>query len=157
MTIASIFPCDNLVYLFYELKVHVNYLRGKVLRVLIAQQNTELGTLWAGFLEREGIQTTLVSSQEQALATLRTHKFDALVLEMVLPDGGAIAIADFAAYRMPDVPVITVNSSSFFSDGSIFQLLPNVHSVMQAPVEGEDLAAMVSYLQNRYNRSPSTP
>ncbi|MBL1436365.1 MAG: hypothetical protein COB08_009230 [Rhodobacteraceae bacterium] len=124
---------------------------------MIAQQNAELGKLWAGFLEREGIQTTLVFSQEEALAKLRTHTFDALVLEMVLPDGGAIAVADFAAYRMPDVPVITVNSSSFFSDGSIFQLLPNVHSVMQAPVEGEDLAAMISYLQQRYGRGPSAP
>jgi len=127
------------------------------LRVLIAQHNAELGRLWAGFLEREGIEATLVPSQSEALAQLRAQDFEALVLEMVLPDGGAIAIADFAAYRMPDVPVITVNSSSFFSDGSIFQLLPNVHSVMQAPVEGKDLAAMVSHLQNKRKSVPSTP
>ncbi len=127
------------------------------MRVLIAQQNIELGKLWAGFLEREGIETTLAISQREALAQLRAQDFDALVLEMVLPDGGAIAIADFAAYRMPDVPVVTVNSSSFFSDGSIFQLLPNVHSVMQAPVEGEDLAAMVSYLKSKQRHRPSAP
>ncbi|HIP23455.1 MAG TPA: hypothetical protein EYG79_07685 [Rhodobacteraceae bacterium] len=127
------------------------------MRVLIAQHNAELGRLWAGFLEREGIEATLVPSQSEALAQLRAQDFEALVLEMVLPDGGAIAIADFAAYRMPDVPVITVNSSSFFSDGSIFQLLPNVHSVMQAPVEGKDLAAMVSHLQNKRKSVPSTP
>ena len=127
------------------------------MRVLIAQHNAELGRLWAGFLEREGIKTTVVASQGEALAQLRTQTFDALVLELVLPDGGAIAIADFAAYRMPDVPVITVNSSSFFSDGSIFQLLPNVHTVMQAPVEGEDLAAMVSHLKNKRQQMPSTP
>ena len=127
------------------------------MRVLIAQQNAELGQLWAGFLEREGIEVTLALSQGEALARLRAQAFEALVLEMVLPDGGAIAIADFAAYRMPDVPVITVNSSSFFSDGSIFQLLPNVHSVMQAPVEGEDLAAMVSHLNSKRNRIPSAP
>ena len=127
------------------------------MRVLVAQHNAELGRLWAGFLEREGIEATLVPSQSEALAQLRAQDFEALVLEMVLPDGGAIAIADFAAYRMPDVPVITVNSSSFFSDGSIFQLLPNVHSVMQAPVEGKDLAAMVSHLQNKRKSVPSTP
>ena len=127
------------------------------MRVLIAQHNAELARLWAGFLEREGIEITLVTSQCEALAQLRAQNFEALVLEMVLPDGGAIAIADFAAYRMPDVPVITVNSSSFFSDGSIFQLLPNVHSVMQAPVEGEDLAAMVSHLKNKRKRLPSRP
>ncbi len=127
------------------------------MRVLIAQHNADLGRLWAGFLEREGIEITLVTSQGEALAKLRAQDFEALVLEMVLPDGGAIAIADFAAYRMPDVPVITVNSSSFFSDGSIFQLLPNVQSVMQAPVEGEDLVAMVSHLNSKRKCLPNTP
>jgi len=137
--------------------VNAFFLKESALRVLIAQQNAELGRLWAGFLEREGIETTLVTSQSSALAQLRAQMFDALVLEMVLPDGGAIAIADFAAYRMPEAPVITVNSSSFFSDGSIFQLLPNVHSVMQAPIEGEDLAAMVSHLKSKRQCTPSTP
>ncbi len=88
---------------------------------------------------------------------LRSQNFGALILEVVLPDGGAIAIADFAAYRMPDVPVITVNSSSFFSDGSIFQLMPNVHSMMQAPVEGEDLAAVISHLKSKRQANPSAP
>ncbi len=127
------------------------------MRVLIAQHNMELGQLWAGFLEREGVDTTLATSQKEALRLLRLHSYDALVLEMVMPDGGAIAIADFAAYRMPDVPVITVNSSSFFSDGSIFQLMPNVQSVMQAPVEGEHLAAVISHIQKKSRPSASTP
>ena len=127
------------------------------MRVLIAQQNAELAKLWAGFLEREGVNTVLVSSQSEALVQLRSQNFDALILEVVLPDGGAIAIADFAAYRMPDVPVITVNSSSFFSDGSIFQLMPNVHSMMQAPVEGKDLAAVISHLKSKRQGNPSAP
>ncbi len=127
------------------------------MRILVAQQNTELGRIWAGFLEREGLEITLVSSQSEALNQLRAQDFDALVLEMVLPDGGAIAIADFAAYRMPDVPIITVNSSNFFSDGSIFQLMPNVHSIMQAPVNGNDLAALVSHIQSKRQCQPSAP
>ena len=127
------------------------------MRVLIAQHNAELGKLWADFLEREGISVTLALSQGEALKQLRAQEFDALILELVLPDGGAIAIADFAAYRFPDAPVITVKSSSFFSDGSIFNLMPNVHSVLQAPVEGEDLAAMVTHLTNKRQTQPSKP
>jgi len=137
----------------FGIETHIIYVvkcvRGEVLRILIAQHNVELGKLWAGFLEREGIKVTLADSQSEALKQLRAQEFDALVLEMVLPDGGAIAIADFASYRLPDVPVITVNSSGFFSDGSIFQLLPNVHSVLQAPVKASDLAAVVSHIKNK--------
>ncbi len=127
------------------------------MRVLIAQHNGELGKLWAAFLTREHVEVTLAPTQGEALKQLRARNFDALVLEMVLPDGGAIAIADFAAYRMPDVPVITVNSSSFFSDGSIFDLVPNVQSVMQAPVAASDLAAMVEHLTNKRQAKPSAP
>ncbi len=129
---------------------------GPRLRVLIAQHNAELGALWAAFLKREGVEVTLVQSQSEALMQIRAQNFDALVLEMVLPDGGAIAVADFAAYRLPNTPVITVNSTSFFSDGSIFDLMPNVHSVMQAPVEAEDLAALVAHLDSKQQSRPSS-
>ena len=44
----------------------------------------------------------------------RFEDFDALVLDLVLPDGGAIAISDFATYRYPDVPIIAVTCISFF-------------------------------------------
>ncbi|MCF6271991.1 MAG: hypothetical protein L3J37_02200 [Rhodobacteraceae bacterium] len=127
------------------------------MRVLIAQHNADLGKLWSGFLTREGVEVTLVHSQSDALLQLRAQDFDALVLEMVLPDGGAIAIADFAAYRMPDAPIITINSTNFFSDGSIFSLLPNVHSVLQAPIEASDLAAVVSHLENKRQSNYSSP
>lgn len=127
------------------------------MRVLITQHNAELGKLWAKFLEREGVQSTLVVSQNEAIKMLKVQDFDALILEMVLPDGGAIAIADFAAYRLPEIPVITVNSTSFFSDGSIFQLMPNVQSVLQAPVEATDLAAMVKHITAKRQSNPSTP
>jgi len=126
------------------------------LRILIAQQVEEIGEIWAAFLRREGASVTLATSQGEALKQLRTQDFDALVLEMVLPDGGAIAIADFAAYRLPDVPIITVNSSNFFSDGSIFQLVPNIHTVLQAPVDGDDLVALVCHLRSKKS-APSCP
>ncbi len=126
------------------------------MRILIAQQVEEIGEIWAAFLRRAGASVTLATSQGEALKQLRKQDFDALVLEMVLPDGGAIAIADFAAYRLPDVPIITVNSSNFFSDGSIFQLVPNIHTVLQAPVEGDDLVALVCHLRSKKS-APSCP
>ncbi len=103
------------------------------------------------------MEVTLVHSQTEALIQIRAQSFDALILEMVLPDGGAIAVADFAAYRLPKASVITVNSTSFFSDGSIFELMPNVHSVMQSPVEAKDLAALVSHLNSKQQSRPSQP
>lgn len=119
------------------------------MRVLIVEHNIDLAKLWARFLMRQGADVQLAHSQEQALEVLRFEDFDALVLELVLPDGGAIAIADYAAYRLPNAPVITVTNSTFFSDSSIFELMPNARGIMRQPLNPSDLVAMLEHYQSR--------
>ena len=116
-----------------------------MMKVLIAEHNAELGRIWARFLERQGVEVTLVGCQKDAIARMRHEEFDALVIELVLPDGGAIAIADYASYRFPDAPIITVTDSSFFSDGSIFEVIPNARGIMRQPLRPDDLAAMLDH------------
>jgi len=77
------------------------------MRVLIVEHVEDLGRLWASFLERNGLTVTLATSQKEAIDKMRFNEFDALVLELVLPDGGAIAISDYASYRFPNAPIIT--------------------------------------------------
>ncbi len=115
------------------------------MRVLIVEHVEDLGRLWASFLERNGLTVSLATSQKEAVEKMRFGEFDALVLELVLPDGGAIAISDYAAYRFPDAPIITVTNSSFFSDGSIFELIPNARGMMRTPLRPDDLAAMLAH------------
>ncbi len=115
------------------------------MRVLIVEHNEELGLVWARFLEHRGLTVEVATSQKEAIANMRFNDFDALVLELVLPDGGAIAISDYATYRFPDIPIITVTSSSFFSDGSIFQLMPNARGLMRTPFQPDDLAALLEH------------
>lgn len=115
------------------------------MRVLIVEHNEELGRIWARFLEMRGLVVELATSQKDAIANMRFNDFDALVLELVLPDGGAIAISDYATYRFPDIPIITVTSGSFFSDGSIFQLMPNARGLMRTPFKPDDLAALLEH------------
>ena len=47
-----------------------------------------------------------------------------VVLDLILDEGSAFAVADFMNYRQPDAQVIFVTNTSFFSDGSIFQFFP---------------------------------
>lgn len=115
------------------------------MKVLIVEDNEDLGTIWSRFLARQGLTVTLATSQADAIAEMRFNDFDALVLELVLPDGGAIAISDYATYRFPDIPIITVTSGSFFSDGSIFQLMPNARGLMRTPFRPDDLAALLEH------------
>lgn len=115
------------------------------MRILMVQQNQDLSDLWAKFLQRQGASVLQSSTQQDAINKLRFERFDALVLDLVLPDGGAIAISDYATYKYPDVPIIAVTSTSFFSDGSIFEVIPNARSLMRTPLRPDDLAAVIQH------------
>ena len=115
------------------------------MKVLIVEHNADLGRIWSRFLERQGVSVDLATSQRDAIAMMRFNDYDALVTELVLPDGGAIAISDYATYRFPEIPIITVTSSRFFSDGSIFELMPNARGLMRTPFRPDDLAALLEH------------
>lgn len=115
------------------------------MKVLIVESTADLGRFWGRFLERKGCEVTLATTQKDAIAQMRFAEFDALVIDLVLPDGGAIALSDYASYRYPEIPIITVTSSTFFSDGSLFDVMPNARGVMRAPFRPDDLAALLEH------------
>jgi DNA-binding NtrC family response regulator len=114
-------------------------------RVLIVEAEVSLGMLWQSFLQRQGFDVELVGNQPDAIDKLRFKSWDALVIDLMLPNSSALAISDFASYKNPDISIIVVSASSFFSDGSIFELLPNARGFMNQPIEPDDLAAVVDH------------
>lgn len=75
--------------------------------------------------------------------------YDAMIIEPVLSGGGGLPVADFATFRNPDVIIIAVTKSDFFSSGSIFELIPNMRGLLHTPVRPEDLAAYVEHFSER--------
>ena len=119
------------------------------MQVLIVEHNGDLARIWAGFLSRQGMTCVVAGAGSEAYAALRSCEFDALVLDMELPEGEALRVADFATYRNPDIPIIAVTARGFFSDGAIFQLIPNARGLLRAPLRPEDMAALVEHYGER--------
>ncbi|MEM7318374.1 MAG: response regulator [Pseudomonadota bacterium] len=115
------------------------------MNVLIVESNPELGALWKRHLERQGAEVSLVTSQEAAILALYGEAYDIIVLDLILDQGSALAVSDFASYRRPETRVIFVTNTSFFSDGSIFAHSPNACAYVQSETPPEDLAAMVEH------------
>ena len=113
--------------------------------VLIVESRPELGILWKRHLERHDMDVTLVTSQEEATAHLATIPTDIIILDLVIENGSALAVADYANYRQPKARVIFVTNTTFFSDGSIFLHSPNACAFLQSATPPEDLAAMVMH------------
>ena len=119
-------------------------------QILIVEHDRNLAGIWARFLARQRVQCTLAGTAAEAYAALRLRPFDALVLDMELNCGGALAVADFATYRNPEMPIIPVTASGFFSDSTIFELIPNARGLLHIPPKPEDMAALVEHYGGRY-------
>lgn len=115
------------------------------MNVLIVESRPELGVLWQRHLERQGAVVSLVHGQNEAVEYLSEHAADIIVMDLVLGEGSALAVADFASYRHPNARVIFVTDTSFFSDGSIFNHSSNACAFVPAGTPPEDLAAMVEH------------
>jgi len=115
------------------------------MRILIVEENPELGQVWRRHLERRGNTVELAMCQSDAIEFLQNSEVDIIVLDLILEHGSAFAIADFSSYRQPAAKVIFVTNSSFFSDGSIFQHVPNACAMMPSEMRPEDLGALVEH------------
>ncbi len=116
------------------------------MNVLIVESNPNLGMLWKSHVERLGPENVvLVDGLDSAVHEIMTHPWDVIVLNLVLDDGGAMAISDYASYRQPEASLLIVNSSSFFSDGSIFNHIANARACLPTSARPEDLANMVAH------------
>ncbi|WP_299407986.1 response regulator [uncultured Roseobacter sp.] len=115
------------------------------MKVLIVESQNDLATLWQRHLERMGMTVARASGQVDAINHLSTHQTDVIIMDLMLGDGSALAVADYASYRLPDARVIFVTNTSFFSDGSIFRHATNACAFVQSATPPEDLAAMVEH------------
>lgn len=115
------------------------------MRALIVQRNADLGGVWKRHLERLDVDVTLVHTAARALNIIETTSFDVIVLDLVLTEGSALAVADLVQFRQPDANVVFVTDTTFFSDGSIFSHAANARAFMKTATPPKDLAAIVHY------------
>ena len=94
------------------------------MNVLIVESKRHLAELWRRALERLGAHVDIASSQDQAVDMAAAETYHIVVLDLILDEGSAFAVADFMNYRQPDAQVIFVTNTSFFSDGSSFNCFP---------------------------------
>ena len=113
--------------------------------VLIVVSRYDLGLVWAKHLERLGADVDIAVSQEDAVSVLHQKSKEVIILELMLADGAALAVSDFANYRQPDSKVIFVSNGRFFSDGSIFAHCTNACAMVPSATKPEDLAALAEH------------
>lgn len=123
------------------------------MRVLIVQSKTELGALWRRHLERLQATVTVVETGDEALLLLQHESFEVIVLDLVLREGSALTVADFAQFNQPRANVVFVTDTTFFSDGSIFSHSANARAFVETKTPPGDLAAIVHHYGSAADRN----
>lgn len=83
--------------------------------------------------------------QARAITHLASREVDVIIMDLVLEEGAALAVSDYANFRRPKAQVIFVTNTTFFSDGSIFNHCSNARAFVQSATPPEDLVAMVAH------------
>lgn len=119
--------------------------RGDRMEILIVEDDPNLARVWGRHLARAGARVTLAQDQQGAVARIDQGPLAALVIDIGLAAGSAVAVADYARFRQPEARVVLVSARQFFSDGSIFSLVPNACAYLARGTDPEDLAAVVNH------------
>ena len=114
-------------------------------RILLIETRDELATLWAGFISRRDHKVYVACSLVEAEERLDVQAFDMLIINSACFGQDACSIVEYAVFRNPRLSVIAVTSDAFFSDGSLFEHLPNLRSHLPKPVAIDDLSAVVDH------------
>ncbi len=81
-------------------------------RILIVEDNREVGTFAETLLSEQGHQVALAGSAEQALELVRRGGFDIIFSDVVMPGMGGLQLAAIIAEEQPTLPVILTTGYS---------------------------------------------
>jgi CheY-like chemotaxis protein len=115
------------------------------MHVLIVEENRDLARRWAHHLEADGFNVERLDDAHSAIAVLRRAEPRVIVVNVLLPDGGAFAIADYACYRWPDARAVFITDGLVFADGSVFRHAGNAVACLRPGIPEKDLASLVAY------------
>lgn len=115
------------------------------MQVLIVDRVAPRSEVWGRSLRTMGASVTTVSTEEAAIAELDRASWSVLIVNAGLAGGGCLVVADYARFRQPDAKVIVVTDGGLFSDGRIFELLPNACACIPGGTDAGDLTALVDF------------
>jgi PAS domain S-box-containing protein len=113
-------------------------------RVLLVDDEPEIGTVYAEVLRRAGHEVTVAISGNQALSLLRAHSFDLVVSDLRMPDldGPGLHRTLSESSSGPSVRFIFMTGDALSPQVSRF-LKGTGCEVLEKPVEPDDLVARV--------------
>lgn len=113
---------------------------------MVLEDDESLRKLYGYALEGLGYQVVGAASCAQAFAALQATRPDLLLMDLRIGRDLSFSVADYAALRWPDLPVLVVTGCGMFAHGELFAMARNIRCVLRKPVDLADLCNTVAHL-----------
>jgi len=126
-------------------------------RVLIIDDDRRLTDMLVRWTASRGVTLSCAHTVQTGLATLRTQRFDALVLDLMLPDGDGLDACRQIRATWPDLPVLMLTARGDPTD-RVIGLEVGADDYLGKPFDPRELLARIRAVLRRTRRgSSATP
>ncbi|MCB9544756.1 MAG: response regulator transcription factor [Myxococcales bacterium] len=112
-----------------------------LLQCLLVEDDGRLADLTAAYLERHGLAVTVVRDGDAGLDVARRHRFDVVLLDVMLPGRSGIEICQ-ALRRETDVPILMLSARGEEAD-RVIGLELGADDYLQKPFSPRELLARI--------------
>jgi DNA-binding response OmpR family regulator len=117
-------------------------------RILLVEDDVELGELIVQLLTPQAMQVQRVETLAQARAALAAHGFDALVLDIMLPDGNGLDLCREVRVQHAALPVLMLSARGDTID-RVLGLEIGADDYLAKPFDAAELTARLRALLRR--------
>ncbi len=118
------------------------------MRLLVVEDNEELGALLAKGLQDAHFEVDVLTTAADARVALETTRYAALILDLGLPDGDGVSILRELRHRQDSTPVLVLTARGGVSD-RIRGLRSGADDYLVKPFAFEELVARIEALLRR--------
>lgn len=126
------------------------------LSLLLVEDDPASRYVMTGFLELDGHKVTAVGTGRAAIATLTAERFDALLMDLQLPDVSGLELLDRIRLMtdQPDIPVVVV-TANILPDTIQACVARGATDVVEKPIDPEKLASSLNGFKSTDARQPA--
>jgi len=124
------------------------------LKVLIVEDDPNLGQILSEYLDIKGLNTTLCKDGEEGLSTYNHGKFDLCILDIMMPKKDGFTLAQEIRLKGDGIPIIFLTAKSMKED-TIKGLKIGADDYMTKPFSMEELLLRIQAVMRRVGNNNS--
>jgi DNA-binding NtrC family response regulator len=118
------------------------------MRILVLDDEPEILTIISKWLTAEGHQPDATTDAAEALDLINSNPFDAVFLDLVMPQVNGLTLISKLHDLQPDLPVIVISAIADLRVG-VLAAKENIHAYLTKPIDFDKLAEILKDLGER--------